>query len=238
MGRGGGDAVLSCGAPESRPSRLTIEIQTGGAASLGIEPPLAPLWEWRSPLRPRDRGSLTKESTQEAPQPPSPHFKLLFSWRCNMAYPAVHKNKANKKLDVTSDPGGHRPQRPCAQGRTCAKHEQAHGAVPGQIPNRTAGGATTSGRTTKREGGGVPNAYCRSMCHRTCHHLTVNSCHSSPCLVCLCKYGTLGLLLTVTFQDRCACVGSPRRRIACTACKRGGQSVKVSKYDLIALHQS
>ena len=33
------------------------------------------------------------------------------------------------------DSGGHRRQRPCAQGRTCAKQEQAQGAAPGQIQN-------------------------------------------------------------------------------------------------------
>ena len=53
----------------------------------------------------------------------------------------------NKKVksDTTPDPRGHRPQRPCAQGRTCAKQEQAQGAAPGHTQNRIAGGATTSG---------------------------------------------------------------------------------------------
>ena len=33
------------------------------------------------------------------------------------------KKKKKKKSDITPDPGGHRPQRPCAQGRTCAEQE-------------------------------------------------------------------------------------------------------------------
>ena len=60
------------------------------------------------------------------------------------------------RSDITPDSGGHRPQRPCAQGRTFAKQEQAQGAAPGQIQNGTAGGGTTSGRTAKQEGGGLP----------------------------------------------------------------------------------
>ena len=32
----------------------------------------------------------------------------------------ITKQKKNR-LDITPDPGGHRPQRPCAQGRTRAK---------------------------------------------------------------------------------------------------------------------
>ena len=37
----------------------------------------------------------------------------------------VRKKNKNKKniSDITPDPGGHRPQRPCAQGRTCAEQE-------------------------------------------------------------------------------------------------------------------
>ena len=54
------------------------------------------------------------------------------------------------------DPGGHRPQRPCARGWTCAKQEQAQGVAPGQIQNRTAGGTTTSGGAIKQAREGFP----------------------------------------------------------------------------------
>ena len=67
----------------------------------------------------------------------------------------VHKNivyKKKQRSGITTDPSGHRPQRPCAQGRTCAKQEQAPGAAPGQIQNRTPGGVIMSGRTTKQAG--------------------------------------------------------------------------------------
>ena len=68
------------------------------------------------------------------------------------------KTKRTKK-QITPDPDAHRPQRPCAQGQTRAKQEQAQGVAPGQKQNRTAGGATTSGRIlqrTKQEGEGSP----------------------------------------------------------------------------------
>ena len=43
-------------------------------------------------------------------------------------------NKEGKKnrLSITLDPGGHRRQRPYAQGRTFAKHEQAQTVEPGR----------------------------------------------------------------------------------------------------------
>ena len=70
------------------------------------------------------------------------------------------KKEANltkrKRSGITPHPGGHRPQRPCAQRRTRAKQEKVQGAAPGQTKNRPAGGATTSGRTTKQEGRGSP----------------------------------------------------------------------------------
>ena len=58
--------------------------------------------------------------------------------------------------DITPDPGGRRPQRPCAQGRTSAKQEQAQEAAPAQTKDQTVGKATTNGRTTKQEGKGWP----------------------------------------------------------------------------------
>ena len=33
------------------------------------------------------------------------------------------KNNKKKNSDITPNPNGHRPQRPCAQGRTCAEQE-------------------------------------------------------------------------------------------------------------------
>ena len=43
--------------------------------------------------------------------------------------------KKKNRSDITPDPGGHRPQRLCAQGRTCAKQDQVQASAPGQ--NRT-----------------------------------------------------------------------------------------------------
>ena len=57
---------------------------------------------------------------------------------------------------MTPDPGGHRPQCPCAQGRTCAEQEEAQGAAPAQTKDEIVGRATTNGRTTKQEGEGWP----------------------------------------------------------------------------------
>ena len=57
------------------------------------------------------------------------------------------KNKKDRTSRQTYAGIGH-----SAPVRTCAKQEQAQGAVPGQIQNRTARGATTSGRTTKQKG--------------------------------------------------------------------------------------
>ena len=62
------------------------------------------------------------------------------------------------KSDITPNPSGHGPQRPCAQGRTCTEQEYAQGAAPGQIKNQTVGRATKNGRTTKQEGEGWPTS--------------------------------------------------------------------------------
>ena len=47
--------------------------------------------------------------------------------------------KKIKKIrsDITPDPGGHRPQRPCAQGRTYAKQDQPQASAPGQNQNQS-----------------------------------------------------------------------------------------------------
>ena len=60
------------------------------------------------------------------------------------------KKKTNS--DITPDPGGHRPQRPCAQGRTCAKRDQAQASAPGQNRTQCGGGATTHGQRTRQAG--------------------------------------------------------------------------------------
>ena len=54
------------------------------------------------------------------------------------------------------DLGGHRPQCPCARGGTFSKQEQAQGVALGQKQIRTACGANSSRRMTKREGKGSP----------------------------------------------------------------------------------
>ena len=97
------------------------------------------------------RGAVSARQ-RSAPRSASDPASAACAWplRCNNYVQAL-----KKRLDITPDPGGHRPQRPCAQGRTCAQQEL--GAAPGQIQNRTAAGAgaTTSGRMTKQEGEGL-----------------------------------------------------------------------------------
>ena len=62
------------------------------------------------------------------------------------------KKKEKNRSDNTPDPGGHRPQCPCAQGRTCAKQDQAQASALGQNRTQFGGGATTHGRRTKQAG--------------------------------------------------------------------------------------
>ena len=57
--------------------------------------------------------------------------------------------KTKTRSDITKDPGGHRPQRPYAQGRTHAKQDQAQASAPGQNQTRSVGGATMHGRRTR-----------------------------------------------------------------------------------------
>ena len=56
--------------------------------------------------------------------------------------------KAKDRSDIMPNQGGLRPQRPCAQGRTCAKQDQAQASAPGQ--NRSEGEATTHGQRTRQ----------------------------------------------------------------------------------------
>ena len=66
------------------------------------------------------------------------------------------REKKRNRSDITPDPGGHRPQHPCAQGRTRAKQDQAQASAPGQNRTRSAGGATTHGRRTRQASESVP----------------------------------------------------------------------------------
>ena len=66
------------------------------------------------------------------------------------------KKKHTHRSDITPDPGGHWPQRPCAQGRTGAKQDQAQASAPGQNRTQFGGGATTHGRRTRQAGKSVP----------------------------------------------------------------------------------
>ena len=59
---------------------------------------------------------------------------------CNQLHPYLPAgNPKKKQIDTTPDPGGHRPQHPCAQGRTRAKqdkhshsvHKDKHAAATG-----------------------------------------------------------------------------------------------------------
>ena len=68
----------------------------------------------------------------------------------------MQKNSKKHRSDITPDPGGHRPQRPCAQGRTCAKQDQAQASAQGQNRTQFASGATTHGRRTRQAGKSVP----------------------------------------------------------------------------------
>ena len=55
----------------------------------------------------------------------------------------LNNNKKNRK-DVTPDAGGHRPQRPCAQGFPRAKQDEVQASAPGQNRTHSVGGATIS----------------------------------------------------------------------------------------------
>ena len=57
-------------------------------------------------------------------------FQKLLSLRCILC--VTKKKKKKGRSDITPDPGGHRPQRPCAQGRTYAKQDQPQASAPGQ----------------------------------------------------------------------------------------------------------
>ena len=74
----------------------------------------------------------------------------LWNNRCCLrvqSLPGPHLNRS----EITADPGGHRPQHPCAQGRTRAKQDQAQASAPGQNRTRFVGGATMHGRRTRQK---------------------------------------------------------------------------------------
>ena len=65
-----------------------------------------------------------------------------------MHYAIMRMKKRGKKHHthikaIMLGPGGHRLQRPCAQGRTRAKQDPAQASAPGRNRTRSAGGATT-----------------------------------------------------------------------------------------------
>ena len=59
------------------------------------------------------------------------------------------------RSDITPDPGVHRPQRTCAQGRACVKQDQPQASAPGQNQTQFGGGATTHGLRTRQAGKSV-----------------------------------------------------------------------------------
>ena len=81
----------------------------------------------------------------------------------NTHAPAAKINKKNRS-DITPDPGGHRPQRPCAQGRTYAKQDQPQASAPGQNRTQCGGGATTHGLRTRQAGKSCIHTALRRWC--------------------------------------------------------------------------
>ena len=82
----------------------------------------------------------------------------------------LEKKGQKRRSDITPDPGGHWPQRPCAQGQTRAKQDQAQASAPGQNRTRSAGGATAHGR---RVGSSVLPNHCWGAvapCQECCLH--------------------------------------------------------------------
>ena len=78
-------------------------------------------------------------------------------WTIDLCSAHVFEKKENKnRSDITPDPGGNRPQRPCAQGRTFAKQDQPQASAPGQNRTQCGGGATAHGLRTRRAGKSVP----------------------------------------------------------------------------------
>ena len=61
---------------------------------------------------------------------------LVFLW----------KRKEKNISDIMPDPGGHRPQRPYAQGLARAKQDQAQASAPRQNQARSVDGATMNGQ--------------------------------------------------------------------------------------------
>ena len=78
------------------------------------------------------------------------------------------KKEIENRSDITPDPGGHWPQRPCGQGRTCAKQDQPRASVQGQNRTQFVGGATTHGRRIRQAGQSVPTQ-TRPGAHRRRH---------------------------------------------------------------------
>ena len=73
-------------------------------------------------------------------------------WQCHAA--TEEQKKKEIRSDITPDPGGHRPQRPCAH--TYAKQDQPQASSPGQNRTQRRGGATTHGLRTMQAGKSAP----------------------------------------------------------------------------------
>ena len=86
----------------------------------------------------------------------SPAKRYLLSHIATPRRRVCMKHEVKNRSDITPYPGGHRPQRPCAQGWTRAKQDQAHASAPGQNRTRSVGGATTHGRRTRQASESVP----------------------------------------------------------------------------------
>ena len=74
-------------------------------------------------------GAVHVPNTGAAIQTSAPRLLSLAAWGHN---PHDHciKNDTHR-YNIVPDPGGHQPQHPYAQGRTCAKQKQAQGAAKG-----------------------------------------------------------------------------------------------------------
>ena len=88
------------------------------------------------------------------------HPCIMTSTNLNSPWPKAQTATSTKKKktgsDITPDPGGHWPQRPCAQGRTHVKQDQPQASAPGQNRTQCGGEATMHGLRTRQAGKSVP----------------------------------------------------------------------------------
>ena len=100
-------------------------------------------------------GSGTRLRTARTPYTASPHACQALELPMWTPQTCLLQQQKKNRSDITPDPGGHRPQRPCAQGRTCAEQDQAQARALGQNRTQFGGGATTHGRRTEQAGKSV-----------------------------------------------------------------------------------